>query len=85
MKSLGARPDALLLPWLVVAACGGNPDVAEQTKPPSATVVFRPTAAVPPFGDVPFPSDLYRSDTGIRLEPAGLEQLITNNQSVERP
>jgi hypothetical protein len=48
---------------LVVAGCGGDPELTRE-RAGSVVVVFRPGDGSPAWGEVPFPSDLYRQSAG---------------------
>lgn len=53
---------ALLLAAFLVSSCG---DASGPAAPPTSVVRFAPAASGPTaWGDVPFPSDLYRDDAG---------------------
>ena len=78
MVKCASRPLACAL-LLFVAACGGEPDTGAGSEAHSAIVVFEPAESSPAFGAVPFPSDLYRNESGVRLEPRGLERLVTDH------
>jgi hypothetical protein len=71
-RDFAARCSILL--GLVVAGCGGDPEVARGPAS-DVVVVFRPGDGAPDWGEVPFPSDLYRDDEGGVGEVTGIERL----------
>lgn len=65
--------------WLGLLGCGGNPEIARDADGSATTVVFRLDAEPPGFGDIPFPSDLYKSESSGLVEVPGLRRLAGGN------
>lgn len=65
----------------VLAGCGGEPAPIEE---PSAPVPFAPAeSGATPFGDVPWPSDLYLTAEGHVGEVPGLERVASLHESIQ--
>jgi hypothetical protein len=65
-----------LIALLALPACGGDPDVSRESEG-SVVVKLRPGDGLPAWGEVPFPSDLYREESGDVGAVPGLERLAT--------
>jgi hypothetical protein len=63
---------------VTVLGCGDDDRSPPTTAVPGTAVPFRPAASgVTPFGDIPWPSDLYRDTDGAVAVIPGLERLVS--------
>jgi dienelactone hydrolase len=71
----------LLVAASSLAACSSETQPVTQAKPPEIVARFTPgSAAMPPFLDIPFPSDVYLDPDGTIVDALpGLEVAIPNN------